>query len=119
MSSQENEVSWQVLRRIVHEWAGTTAELAEVTPLVGGCINTTLALTTRDGERAVLKITPHRVDKTYADEAHQLKVIQEAGVPVPEVYVCRSGTLDRPFSYILMQFVDGIDLSAAKAACTA
>ena len=115
----EVEVSWQMLRQIVQDWAGAGAELAEVTPMSGGCINTTLALTTRDGERAVLKITPHRVDKTYADEAHQLKVMQEAGVPVPEVYVCRSGTLDRPFSYILMQFVDGIDLSAAKAACTA
>src|SRR5579884_306618 len=115
----EVEVSWQMLRQIVQDWAGSSAELAEVTPMAGGCINTTLALTTRDGQRAVLKITPHRVDKAYADEAHQLRVLHEAGVPVPDVYVCRIGTLDRPFSFILMQFVEGVDLSAAKAACSA
>ena len=56
MSLQENDISWQVLRRIVHDWAGSAAELSEVKPLEGGCINTTLALMTKSGPRAVLKI---------------------------------------------------------------
>src|SRR5690242_10982720 len=104
----EVEVSWQMLGQIVRDWAGSDAELAEVTPMAGGCINTTLALTTRGGQKAVLKITPHRVDKAYADESHQLKVLEEAGVPVPEVFACRIGTLERPFSYLLMEFVEGV-----------
>ena len=42
MPVQETDISWQVLRRIVHDWVGAAAELAEVKPLVGGCINTTV-----------------------------------------------------------------------------
>src|SRR5436305_2843224 len=118
MPAHEVEISWQVLRQIVQEWAGSTAELAEVTPLTGGSINTTLALSTADGHKAVLKITPHRVDKSHADEAHQLKLLREAGLPVPAVYLCKIGTLEHPFSYILMEFVEGIDLAAARGCCS-
>ena len=114
----EVEVSWQALRQIVREWAGTAAELEEVTPLCGGCINTTLCLQTSDNQKAVLKITPHRVDMSYADEVHQLQLLREVGVPVPEVYLCKIGSLESPFSYLLMEFVEGVDLSAARAACS-
>ncbi len=119
MSANEIDISWQTLRSVVQDWAGTSAELDEMTPLTGGSINTTLALTTRDKQKAVLKITPHRVDRAHADEAHQLKLMRSLGLPVPEVYLCHIGTLERPFSYILMQFVEGVDLAAAKAACGA
>ena len=44
MPLHESDISWQLLRRIVHDWLGASAELTEVKPLVGGCINTTLAL---------------------------------------------------------------------------
>ena len=40
----EIDISWQALRRIVQEWAGTSAELSEFVPLHGGQINTTLEL---------------------------------------------------------------------------
>jgi protein-ribulosamine 3-kinase len=119
MAPHEVEVSWQSLREIVRDWAGSSAELEEVTPLTGGCINTTLCLRIKDDQKAVLKITPHRVDLAYADEAHQLQVLREVGVPVPKVFVCKTGDLDRPFSYLLMEFVEGMNLSAAKASCTA
>jgi len=69
MSSHENDISWQSLRQLVREWFGTAAELAEVRPLEGGCINCTLCLTLRDGSRSVLKVSPHRVTRTFADEA--------------------------------------------------
>src|SRR6202021_1381394 len=62
---QDSEISWPVLRRIVQEWAGTSAELAEVSPLDGGCISTTVSLTLADRTRAVLKISAHRVDRSY------------------------------------------------------
>ncbi len=119
MPLQENDISWQLLRRIVQDWVGTAAELTEVKPLVGGCINTTLALTTRDGQRAVLKITPHRVNLAYEQEAYQLNLLREAGLPTPEVYVCKIGSLDEPFSYLLMQFVEGVDFNEAKKRCNA
>jgi len=118
MTPHEVDVSWQSLRQIVREWAGAAAELDEVTPLVGGCINTTLALRTKDHQKAVLKITPHRVDKSYADEQHQLQILRDVGVPVPQVHLCKIGTLESPFSYLLMEFVDGIDLAAARLTCS-
>jgi len=102
----------------VHDWAGTAAELAEVKPLVGGCINTTLALRTADGQRAVLKISPHRVDRRYQQEAWQLNLLRDEGVPVPQVYEARLGSLEDPFSYLLMEFVDGVNLGDARQQCT-
>ena len=118
VAPHEVEVSWQVLRQIAREWAGSAAELEEVTPLAGGCINTTLALQARGNQKAVLKITPHRVDRAYADEEHQLELLREIGVPVPKIYLCNTGSLESPFSYLLMEFVEGVDLNAARAACT-
>ncbi len=119
MPPHEVEVSWQALRQLVRDWAGTSAELDEVTPLAGGSINTTLCLQTRDNQKAVLKITPHRVDLAYADEAHQLELLRDIGVPVPQVYVLKIGSLDSPFSYLLMEFVEGLDLAGAKKHCPA
>ncbi|HSZ55641.1 MAG TPA: fructosamine kinase family protein [Tepidisphaeraceae bacterium] len=119
MTPHEVEVSWQDLRQIVREWAGSAAELDEVTPLAGGAINTTLRLHTKGEQKAVLKITPHRVDRAYADEQHQLQLLREVGIPVPEIYRCKIGSLENPFSYLLMEFVEGIDLGAAKVRCGA
>src|SRR5579872_874705 len=93
VTPHEVDVSWQALRQIVHDWAGSAAELDEVTPLAGGCINTTLCLQTKDGQKAVLKITPHRVDHAYADESHQLGVLRDVGIPVPDIYACKTGSL--------------------------
>lgn len=119
MAIGTSDVSWSVLRQVVRDWAGTSAELEEVRPLHGGAISVTLGLFLRDGQKAVIKITPHRVDKTYADEAAQLELLRAAGLPVPRVYHCHPGSLDRPFSYLLIEFIEGVDLSAAKAACDA
>lgn len=118
MCAVSADISWNVLRRIVQDWAGSSAELAEVRALEGGSVSTTLELETRDRQRAVLKITPHRVDRAYADEACQLNLLHELGLPVPKVYKWVIGTLDSPFSYLLIEFVDGQDLAAVKGACT-
>jgi fructosamine-3-kinase len=117
MSGTE-DISWQELRRIVQEWKGSAAELDEVTPLPGGHINTTLCLKTRDGHKSVLKISPHRVDRSYEREAHQLKLLKSCGIPVPEVYLAKTGTLDHPFSYILIEHMAGVDLGEAKRSCS-
>ncbi len=119
MPPHEIDISWQVLRRIVQDWAGTAAELAEVKPLVGGCINITLSLKLRDGAKAVLKISPHRVSRAYQTEAWQLNILRDAGLPTPQIYECRLGSLDAPFSYLLMEFMDGVDLSKARQRCSA
>jgi fructosamine-3-kinase len=117
MSIQENDISWQVLRRIVHDWAGEAAELTEVKPLEGGCINTTLALMTGDGPRAVLKIAPHRVNREFLREAQQLALLRSLGIPVPEIYASHLADLENPHSYLLMEFVDGVDLNSARQHC--
>lgn len=119
MTSQAADIPWQVVRRIVCQWTGDDAELDSVTTLTGGSVSNTVALCLRDGRRAVLKITPHRVVHSHADEAWQLALLGQAGVPVPEVYLYNVGTLDDPYSYILMQYVDGVDLQQARALCTA
>jgi fructosamine-3-kinase len=112
--SQEMDISWQVLGRIVQDWGGAAAEIAEITPLHGGCINTTVAMQLTDGRKVVCKISPHRVDRSYINEAHQLKFMAGLGLPVPEVYTAKVGTLDDPFSYILMEFIEGTTLHRAK-----
>jgi fructosamine-3-kinase len=119
MSSQEGDISWQVLRRIVQDWAGSSAELSEVSHLDGGSISTTLLLKTHDGATAVLKISPYRVDRSYESEAHDLNLLRSVGVPTPRVYHCVTGTLDDPNSYLLMEFMPGMDLHAAKEKCAA
>src|SRR3954463_10170487 len=65
MSNGEIDISWQALRRIVQEWAGTSVELVEFIPLHGGQINTTLELHLSDGKKVALKVSPHRVDRAY------------------------------------------------------
>jgi fructosamine-3-kinase len=119
MAKLDGDISWDVLRRIVHDWVGSSAELVEVRPLHGGSMNTTLALTTSAGDRAALKITPHRVNRAFEDEAYQLNVLAQVGLPVPEVYTCEVGSLDAPYSYLLMQYVDGMNFAEAKQACSA
>jgi fructosamine-3-kinase len=117
--AHENDISWPVLRRIVQDWSGTSAELAEVRPLTGGCINTTLALHIDDGQRAVIKISPHRVNREHEREAYQLNLLRSLGLPTPRVYAWKIGSLDDPFSYLLMEFVEGIDLAHARLQCSA
>jgi fructosamine-3-kinase len=117
--SQEMDISWQVLGRIVKQWGGESAEIAEVTPLDGGCISTTVAIRLTDGRKIVCKISPHRVDRSYVNEAHQLKCMSELGLPVPAVYAAKLGSLEDPFSYILMEFVEGMNLHQARHKCTA
>jgi fructosamine-3-kinase len=117
MPLQDGDISWQALRRIVQGWAGTAAELGEVIPLEGGCISTTVKLELCDHRQAVLKISPHRVDRSYEEEAYQLDLLRQLGFPTPRVYAQHTGTLDDPFSYILLEFINGVDLGAAKRTC--
>jgi fructosamine-3-kinase len=109
-----DDISWKALGRIVREWAGDPAELTEVVPLAGGSVNNTLLLVTGDHRKAVLKITPHRVDRELVNEAHQLNLLRDYGFPVPELYLQHPGSLDNPNTYILIEFVEGITLAAAK-----
>jgi fructosamine-3-kinase len=117
MSASVADISWAVLRRIVQQWKGTSAEPAELVPLDGGCINTTVKVTTTAGDRAVLKISQHRVDRTYAREAYQLALLRDLGLPVPDVYDVHSGSLEEPSSYILMEWIEGQDLALARKSC--
>jgi fructosamine-3-kinase len=114
-----DDISWQLLRRIVQDWAGSKTDLAEVTQLDGGSISITLLLTTSDRKQVVLKISPYRVDRTYENEAHDLKLLRSIGIPTPVVHQCVVGTLEDPNSYLLMEFMPGVDLNEAKKQCSA
>src|SRR5687768_6044032 len=117
----EIDISWQALRRIVQGWGGTTAELSEFVPLHGGQINTTLELHLQHcpKQKAVVKVSQHRVDKSYEREAYQLTLLKSLGIPVPEVYAWKIGSLDDPVSYMLIEHIEGVDLGAAKAQASA
>jgi fructosamine-3-kinase len=110
----QGDISWPVLRRIVRDWAGESAELVEVDALDGGSISTTLLLHTKAGDKAVLKLSQHRVDTNYQREAHQLNILRNLGIPTPRVYSWKTGTLEDPHSYLLMEHMSGVDLSHAR-----
>lgn len=114
MSSSESDVSWQTLRRIVRGWAGGSAELAEVRHLHGGSVGETLGLVLQDGARAVLKVSAHRVDRSVVREAQQLAHLRMLGIPVPTVFGWHLADLDQPDSWLLMEWVEGVDLAKAK-----
>lgn len=116
--SLHDDISWDLLRRIVRTWAGSSAELDEVRPLVGGCINATVLLHTKSGERAVLKVSPHRVNREFQREAHQLDLLRSVGLPTPRVYRVHTADLDNPDSYLLMEYLPGVPLNVAKQQCT-
>ncbi|HEV7300299.1 MAG TPA: fructosamine kinase family protein [Tepidisphaeraceae bacterium] len=118
MTSSDGDISWANLREVVRQSFGTAADLAEVTPLKGGCINCTLRLTMTDGFQTVLKVSPHRVTHAFVHEAYQLEQLAAAQMPVPKVLATSVGSLDHPFSYLLMEFIDGMPLSAARSKCT-
>jgi fructosamine-3-kinase len=118
MSYGDGEIPWSLLRRIVHKWAGDSAELVEVTPLTGGSINTTLLLLLKDGQRAVIKVSVHRINLEFEREAHQLNVLSNIGIPTPNVIDYHVGSLDNPNSYLLLEYVDGVNLNRAKQHCS-
>ena len=118
MSMGEIDISWQALRRIVQDFSGTSAELTEFRPLHGGQISTTLELHLSDNTKAVVKVSPHRVDRSYEREAYQLTLLRSLGLPVPQVYQWKIGSLDDPVSYLLIEFIEGVDLGQAKHRCT-
>lgn len=113
MSTSE-DVSWETLRKIVRQWAGPRVDIEEIRHLHGGAVSNTLGLKLDNGQRAVLKISPHRVDRSLVREAQQLNHLRFLGVPVPTVYQWRLADLDEPDSYLLMEFVPGVDLAQAR-----
>ena len=66
----------------------------------------------------MLKLSQHRVDRSYEREAHQLDLLHNLGLPAPKVYACSTGTLDDPHSFLLMEFMPGVPLNEAKQRCT-
>ena len=62
----------------------------------------------------MLKISPYRVDRSYESESHNLDLLRSVGIPTPRVYQCVTGTLDDPNSYLLMEFMPGVDLNIAR-----
>jgi len=117
--SGSDDVSWQTLRRIVRSWAGDSAEIGEVRHLHGGAVSNTLGILLESGAKAVLKISPHRVDRSVMRESRQLEHLRAIGVPVPKVYLARLADLDEPDSYLLMEHIDGVDLATAREQCSA
>jgi len=115
----EADISWDVLRRIVRDWAGADAALDEVRPLAGGMVNTTLLLKTADNSRAVVKISPHLVNRKLVREAAQLELLRQIGLPTPRVFQVHLASLDHPYSFVLMEFVEGVDLNTARRRCSA
>jgi fructosamine-3-kinase len=63
----------------------------------------------------VLKISPHRVDRSFCVERYQLDKLRERGLPTPGVYLHHLADLDEPDSYLLLEFMSGMQLDQAKS----
>lgn len=113
-----DDVSWTLLRRIVRDWLGESVDLTGVRPLHGGSMSTTLLLKLKGRDPVVLKIAPHMVVHQYEEEAYQLNLLNDWGLPVPEVLACKVGSLDDPHSFLLMQNMPGIPLAVARESLT-
>lgn len=111
--SEQDDVSWKMVEQVVRDWLGPSASLVELCFLAGGMVNTTVRIKTRTGERAVLKISPHRVNHSHEREARELALLSELGLPVPQVLATRTASIDYPHSYLLIDFVDGMTLRDA------
>ena len=109
-----SDIPWEPLRQIVKSWAGVSAEPESLVGLEGGSIHTVVLVTCRGGHRAVLKMSPHRVDLTYAAQRADLELLREVGLPVPRVWACETATLDSPHSYLLMEYMPGTSLADAR-----
>ncbi len=116
--SEQDDVSWKMVERVVHDWLGPEAKLTELCFLAGGIVNTTVRITTSTGERAVLKISPHRANQSHEREARELTLLSEIGLPVPPVHATRTGSLEYPHSYLLIGFIDGMTMRDAHEHCT-
>lgn len=111
--SEPDDVSWKMVEQVVRDWLGPAAHLTELCFLAGGIVNTTVRIKASTGDRAVLKISPHRVNHSHEREARELAMLGEAGVPVPKVLASRTGSFEYPHSYLLIDFVDGMTLRDA------
>lgn len=112
--SLTEDISWPLLQRIAKEWLGESIELTGVKSLHGGSMSKTLRLQIKGRRPVVLKIAPHMVVHQYEHEAYQLNLLRDWGIPAPEVYACRVGTLDEPHSYLLMELMPGVPLGDVR-----
>lgn len=110
----EQDISWPLLARVAADWAGDSSPLAQVIPLQGGSVNTTMMLKLADGRQAVLKISSHRINPELTNEAYQLTRLREFGLPVPAVLHLHVASFDNPHSYLVIEYVDGMKLSEAR-----
>jgi fructosamine-3-kinase len=109
----QGDVSWALVEQVVRDWLGESARLNEVSFLAGGIVNTTLAVKLHDGLRAVLKVSPHRVNYSHERESRALDHLAGLGITVPKVLASHTATLDKPHSYLILQFIEGMTLRDA------
>lgn len=113
-----DEISWPMVERIVRDSLDDpSAQLAELSLLAGGIVNTTVSVKTAAGQRLVLKVSPHRVNRSHEREARELLLLGELGLPVPRVLGSRTASLESPHSYLVLEHVDGVTLRDAKSLC--
>jgi len=109
-----DELSWPLLREIIRNLSGDQCDLKQVQRLSGGVINTTVLLTPSTGPAVVLKISPHRVDTRYKQEALQLELLSSLGVPTPRVLKLQIGSLESPHSFLILEHVPCVSLEEFK-----
>ena len=115
----QDDVSWPVVERVVRDSLGQDARLYEICFLSSGIVSSTLALRIRGGERAVLKISPHRANFAHAREAEALAALRSLGLPVPAVLAVHTASLESPHSYLLIKYIDGATMRETRRRCSA
>ncbi|MDD3172258.1 MAG: aminoglycoside phosphotransferase family protein [Herbinix sp.] len=105
---------------------GEAVELQEITELTGGFYNTAYMISFKDGQKAVLKVSPLKALKVMRYEKNLMetevfvldKMHSMKGVPVPRVlYYDRSGEItDNEF--LFMEFLYGVPLNKVREELT-
>ena len=116
--SLTDDISWALLQGILKDWLGRSVQIEAVKSLHGGSMSTTLLLKLKRRQPVVIKIAPHMVMQQYEDEAYQLNMLRDWGLPVPQVYACKLATLEEPHSYLLMQQMPGESLADMRNSLT-
>ena len=110
MSDQAPDALWEIVERVIRDWAGASTRLDRLCPLAGGLVSTTLLVHPHNNRPAVVKLSSHRVNQDHAREAAGLRRLAEIGLPVPRVLAHRTASLDFPHSYLIVEHVDAESL---------
>ena len=114
------ELSKAEAEGILAAWLGEERKVTGLRRLTGGCVHTVLEVTFEgDGSPVIFKVA-HRVDEGSIRAEHDVLRYfrQHTEFPVPEPYACDLSGRIVPYSWLVMERLEGVHLGDAQAGMT-